>query len=144
MGITKTGRSTRDELLHYSVGAIIKHEGKYLLINRATPPYGYACLAGHIDQGEEPLEALKREVSEESGLILHDAKLLFEEEMVGNWCNQEAQNHYWYVYEGSVSGTIDASERETKSIGWYTQEEIYTLDIEPGWHYFFEKLKLLP
>lgn len=47
---------------HYSVGALIELNGKYLLIDRAIPPLGFAGVAGHIDEGEAPEHALAREV----------------------------------------------------------------------------------
>ena len=64
----KIGRSRNDDTMHYSVGAIIERDGKYLLTNRMKPPPGYASLSGHIDEGENPDVALLREVMEESGL----------------------------------------------------------------------------
>ena len=35
---------------HFSVGAVIKKNGKYLLINRNLYPSGYAGIAGHVNK----------------------------------------------------------------------------------------------
>ena len=45
-------KASNGQILHYSVGALIKKDGKYLLIDRVNPPFGLAGLAGHVDIGE--------------------------------------------------------------------------------------------
>ena len=37
---------------HFSVGAVIKNKGKYLIINRNLYPSGYAGIGGHINKNE--------------------------------------------------------------------------------------------
>ena len=49
--------------MHRSVGVIIENKkGERLMIERKNLPFGWACPAGHIDEGETPLEAAKREL----------------------------------------------------------------------------------
>ena len=72
----KEGTASNGELLHYSVGAVIKKDDKYLLIDRVSPPYGFAGLAGHVDEGESGDDTITREVTEESGLKILFYKLL--------------------------------------------------------------------
>lgn len=129
--------------MHYSVGALIKKEEKYLLIDRVQPPFGFAGIAGHIDEGEDSEQALRREVEEESGLKIEELRLLFEEELNWNWCSKGVRIHYWYLYECEVSGEIKENFAETKSIGWYNTEEIKKLKLEPAWEYWFKKLKIV-
>lgn len=136
-------KSSNGEAMHFSVGAVIEKNGKYLLVDRVDPPHGHAGLAGHVDENEEPLVALKREVNEESGLNVSSCKLLFEEEVPGNFCKRGIKTHYWYLYECSVSGVVTQNTRETKSIGWYTPGEIKDLELEPVWRYWLEKLKVI-
>lgn len=129
--------------MHYSVGALIRGDATYLLIDRAILPYGFACPAGHIDEGENAEEALAREVKEEVDLMTHDARLLFEEELDWNWCNKGVRNHYWYVFVCEVTGEVKSNNQEAKSAKWYTVEEIKKLALEPVWEYWFKKLKVL-
>ena len=143
MTIAKEGLSKNKKLMHYSIGAVIKKGNKFLLIERNIPPEGFACVAGHIDGGENEIEALKREVFEESGLKIKKHKLILEEEIEWNWCVKGAKSHYWYVFECSVDGRIKKNLSETKSIGWYSQLEIKKLKLEPVWEYFFKKLKII-
>ncbi len=137
-GLTKHGNP-----MHYSVGALIKKDGKYLLIDRAIEPYGFAGPAGHVDQGESEIEALVREVREETGLHVESHNLLFEEELEWNRCSKGIDAHHWYLYQCTVSGEIERNERETKSIGWYAPEQIKELKLEPVWQYWLKKLKVI-
>lgn len=143
MTLPKLTTSTKGKPMHYSVGAVIQRNGKYLLIDRVNPPFGFAGLAGHIDEGETPEEALQREVKEESGLIVEEYRLLYEEERDGNICSKGIDVHYWYLYECIVEGEIKHNTKETKSIGWYTKEEIKKLTVEQVWTYWFTKRILL-
>jgi len=59
---------------HFSVGALIKNKDKYLVINRNLYPPGYAGIAGHVQKNESIIEALKREVKEETGLEIDDLR----------------------------------------------------------------------
>ncbi len=129
--------------MHFSVGALIEQEGKYLLIERAVPPLGFAGVAGHVDEGEDERQAVVREVKEEVGFEARDPKLLFEEELDWNWCSKGVTSHYWYFFHCPVSGDLARSMRETKSAGWYSKEEIKNLTLEPVWEYWFKKLDII-
>ena len=62
---------------HIGVYGLIIKDNKILLIKKATGPYdGLLDLpGGSFEFGETPIEALKREIEEESGLIIHDYEL---------------------------------------------------------------------
>ncbi len=143
MGKPKEGKNINGEKMHYSVGAIIKKDNKYLLIERAVPPLGFAGIAGHIDEGESALQALKREIKEEGGIDAKNCELLFEEELDWNWCSKGVNAHYWHLFKCDVLGELTRSERETKSINWYSGEEIKELKLEPAWEYWFKKLNII-
>ncbi len=54
-----------------TVDIIIEISSGIILIKRKNPPFGFAGIAGHVDEGEEnnaPREVLIREVREETGL----------------------------------------------------------------------------
>ena len=139
----KKATSAKGEPMHYSVGAIIKSEDKYFLMDRAIEPFGFASPAGHIDEGETPEKAMIREVFEEVGLKVTSSKLIAEEELDWNYCSKNVNTHYWYVYECEAEGNPTRNEREAKSIGWYTKEEIKNLLLEPVWAYWFYKFKII-
>ncbi len=128
---------------HFSVGAVLKNKGKYLLIERAIYPPGFACPAGHIDTGETPLKALKREVEEEAGLKIKNSKLLFNETLDSNECYMGVKIHEWHVYECEFDGEVDLSHAETKGGGWYTKAQIKKLKLEKVWQHWFKKMGVL-
>jgi ADP-ribose pyrophosphatase YjhB (NUDIX family) len=138
---------TDGQPVHFSVGAIIKNEkGEYLLIDRLKKPFGFACPAGHVDEGETPLIAIIREVEEETGL----KPLVIEETEIGDCsdapkeaCSRGIVNHVWYLYNVTASGELVVKADEVKSIGWYSIDKIKTLPMESIWKYWFTKLKLI-
>ena len=139
----KEGKTKEGGTLHYATGALIERDGKYLLIDRAIPPFGFAGPAGHVDEGEDALQALAREVKEEVGLDISKPELLFEEELHWNWCSKGVTSHHWHLFKCNASGDIKRSEGETKSVGWYTKEEIKNLKLEPVWEHWFRKLNVI-
>ncbi len=149
-GLRKIKPDFRDKVSgnkHFSVGAVIKHKNKYLLINRNLYPPGYAGIAGHINKNEMPLQALKREVKEETNYSVINKKLLFHEIVHGNECRTGFKIHEWYLYECECKGKLKILKREEKSIGYYTKEQINKLykqkKLEPVWEYWFKKLKVI-
>jgi len=143
MGIPKIGRSKNKQLMHYSVGAVIKKNGKYLLIERRFIPYGFAGIAGHVDVGESEKHAIVREVREESGLKVIEYSLLFDEDIYPNKCVVGIKVHHWYLFECKTTGKIKKNVIETRKIGWYSVDEIKKLKLEPVWKHWFKKMKVI-
>jgi len=143
MFIAKTDKTSKGDPLHFSVGAIIKQDNKFLLIDRETAPFGHAGPAGHVEENESPEEALRHQVKEETGLNIKSARLILEEEIAVNECKFGVLNHYWCVYECEAEGDVKLDISEAKSIGWYTAEEMQELEIEPIWQMWFKKTKII-
>ena len=119
--------------MRFSAGAVIKAGGKYLLIDRDMGPFVFAGIAGHIDEGEGPEEALARKVKEEGGMEVKKYSPLFEEEVERSRCRAGINSHYWYVYECEVEGDPRNNPEASTSIGWYAPDEIKKLKMEPVW-----------
>ena len=143
MAKPKEEKSGKGKEMHFSVGAVIEKDGKYLLIDRAIPPFGFAGVAGHVDVGEGAEKALRREVKEECGLRVGSCSLLIEEEMEDNRCVMGVDVHYWKVFSCSVSGKVKLEKKEVKVGGWYTKEEMKRLVFEPVWALWFARLGIL-
>ncbi|MFA6355349.1 MAG: NUDIX hydrolase [Candidatus Paceibacterota bacterium] len=139
----KIGISSDNKEMHYSVGIILICNGKYLLMDRINPPPGFASPAGHIDEGEEPMEAAIRELKEETGIEKGNLEFVCEEEILWNYC-KSIKGHYWYLYRALVDKedmVIDKD--EAKSMKWYTVEEIKEMQLEEVWSYWFKKLEII-
>ena len=139
----KIGKSSDGREMHYSAGIIVECKGKYLLMDRINPPPGFACPAGHIDEGENPEVASLRELKEETGITKNKLEFICEEEIPWNYC-KSANVHYWYLYRISVdSEEIIVDKDEAKTMKWFTIEEIENLQLEEVWEYWFKKLKII-
>lgn len=141
--LSVVGTSAAGKVMHQSVGALICRDGKYLLINRALPPPGFACVAGHVDSGETPEQALVREVFEEAGLVVTSSCLVLHEQLDWNACHEQVSVHEWFVFVCTTSGRVRFRRREVLSGNWYSLEEISRLSLEPVWHYFLFEKKLI-
>ena len=59
--------------LHLTVAAVIQYEGRFLFVEEQDKQHGHKVLnqpAGHMEEDEDVLSAVCREVTEETGLIL--------------------------------------------------------------------------
>lgn len=129
--------------MHSSVGAIIKQNDKILMVDRINVPLGWACPAGHIENGETSDQAVIREVKEETNLTIRKYNLLIHEFVESNTCKRGFTGHDWHVYEIiDWRGEVKLSP-EHKAIGWKTIEDIKQLRLEKVWQYFFKKLNII-
>jgi 8-oxo-dGTP pyrophosphatase MutT (NUDIX family) len=136
----KTGTSTDGREMHYSAGIVVECKGKYLLVDRVKPPFGFACSAGHIDEGEDPHACALRELHEETGLKLEKLEFINEEEIPWDTCYSGTSVHYWYFFKAAVESEDGvAVNRESKSIGWFSPEEMKKLPLQNVWEYWFKK-----
>lgn len=105
-----------------SVGVILRHEDEILLIDRATPPYGLACVAGHIDEHGTPEQAVIAEVYEEVGIELPEGALtpLIAGVRVDLACRRIGGDHHmWHVFTAdSPTKEVVRAEREVAGHRW--------------------------
>lgn len=142
VNIKKT-RDSNGGIIHHGVSAVIRRNGKYLLIDRAIKPFGYGCISGHMYEEEEAVDALVREVREEAGLKVISQELIFKGKLKSRGCSYGKIPHYCYIFECEVEGEPNRNPREVKSIGWYSEDEIKNLKLEPLWRFYFRKMKII-
>jgi nucleoside triphosphatase len=121
--------NTDNGTYHLSAGALIRKGNKFLLLKRRSFPFGFDFPAGHVEYNETPLDAVKREVMEETGLKITDTDLIFEGEMRGNKCKYGADNHVWFFYNCNYEPGVPFLNSESESLGWYSKEEAEKLDL---------------
>lgn len=132
------------KIIHFSVGAIVTNaQGQILLVDRKLPPPGFAGLAGHLDNGETPQQAIAREIQEESGLLVADIELVAEEFVPWNYCAAGVTGHHWYLFTATASGQPIPQLEEVRSVGWYEPAALLTLPLEEVWQHWFGKLGYL-
>ena len=130
------------KIKHFTVGAVIEKDGKFLLIERINYPFGFAGVAGHIDYGETPEQAVRREIKEESNLEVVSHKLLFHETLEQDKCVLGGDIHEWYLFKCETKGNLKKDDEACK-IGWFSGEEIRKLKLEENWKYWFRKLGII-
>lgn len=128
--------------MHRSGGVIVKNEqGEILLVDRALPPLGWACPAGHIKDDESFGKGSKREVREEVGLKIKKMSLVGEEFLDWNECVMGVKGHDWKVFEAvKWSGEVEIDKKEIKQFKWVKKEDLDKMDLEEAWGYWFYKL----
>ena len=100
-----------------------------ILLNRefrlATGQWIYNFPAGLIDGDEEPWQAAKRELFEETGLTLYDVS----DVIPLSYSAVGFANETNVCVVGRASGTIRPSDSEVEEIeaGWFTRDEVRTL-----------------
>lgn len=115
-------------ILYPAAGAAIFDETGRILLQEKTFEAGWFLPGGAIEPGEHPEEALVREVSEETGLVVQPTRLLL---MIGGpayryeYPNGDRVEILGPIYRckvvGETGGPIDI---ETKRLEYFTREEM--------------------
>ncbi|MBL8510079.1 MAG: NUDIX domain-containing protein [Betaproteobacteria bacterium] len=86
-----------------AVGALIEHEGEIVLARGAGWPEGFfALVTGYLEQNEDPVKAVAREVKEETNLDV------IETHIIGNYIF-ERKNEVMLCYHVVTTGEIKLS-----------------------------------
>ncbi|MFN7544284.1 MAG: NUDIX hydrolase [Acidobacteriota bacterium] len=117
------------------MGALIYRESQVLLVQRGKEPLkGYWSLpGGAVEAGEPLVEALRREVREETGLDVGIERLgeIFERILR----DESGVVEYHYVLVDYVcevlGGELQAGD-DSADVGWFTPEELKGLRITSG------------
>jgi ADP-ribose pyrophosphatase YjhB (NUDIX family) len=117
------------------VGGVVIHQGKVLLIRRATEPLKgeWSIPGGLVELGEKLLDAVKREVLEETGLVVEPGKVL--ELFDSIWKDAEGRCQYHYVLVdylcrmtgGNLQAASDVSEAR-----WVEEQELRNFGLRPA------------
>lgn len=135
-GETKTKETPRG-LKHWTVGALIEREGKFLVMHKRTWPYLWDVIAGHVGPAEDPEAAVFREVAEETGLRLAKPTLAFHGEIFPDPCRRGVNLHEWYLFRGSAEGELRPDPREVAELRWVTLAEMVGLPfVRPAYVLF--------
>ena len=101
-----------------SVGAVVTDKsGKILLLDHLLRPgSGWGMPGGFIEHGEQPEEALKRELCEETGLELKNIEL-FRARIISR--------HIEFIFRAEAGeGKAEVKSREIKQVKWFEPDEV--------------------
>ncbi|MBP6003926.1 MAG: NUDIX hydrolase [Pyrinomonadaceae bacterium] len=100
-----------------SVAAIIINKnGEVLLLNHVLrPASGWGIPGGFINTGEQPEVAVRREISEETGLQLNDVRL---------YRVRTVKRHVEVLYLATSDSIAEVRSREITELGWFDADAL--------------------
>jgi 8-oxo-dGTP diphosphatase len=100
-----------------SAGAIVLNpRNEVLLLHHILRPgSGWGIPGGFLDRGEQPDEAVRREVLEETGIEISDVSLIR---------MQTLNRHIEFVYSARSDGDPRVLSREITELGWFRRESL--------------------
>ena len=112
----RAARSTQQKFTVSATAVIIDGEGKVLLLEHVLwPGSGWALPGGFLNAGEQPADALIREIREETGLGLKNVKAYFA---------RTDRRHIEIFFKADPVGEASVNSREIIDLKWFTVEEL--------------------
>ena len=112
---------------HLGVYGLIVKDNKILLIKKVSGPYdGLLDLpGGGLEFGERPIETLKRELEEETGIIVKKCELFDTDSVVATWLREAGMYKCHHVgifyrinsYSNEIKKNINIDEVNDDSLG---------------------------
>lgn len=124
-------------------GAVIVKDGKVLLVKRRAPPKAgyYSIPGGLVEVGESVREAAKREVFEETGLIVKVGELI---DVIDNIVKDEkGRVKYHYVIIDYLAHPVGGRLKESSDaaeVKWVSFDELKDLKLTESAKKLFRKL----
>jgi phosphatase NudJ len=113
-------------LLHLTVAAVLYYQGRYLLVEEKDKNSGQLVLnqpAGHVEENEDLISAIKRELQEETGLHLEPDAWLGISQL-------KAANGHFYVRVNfvftpvSLPADYQPLDNDILALHWLTEAEL--------------------
>lgn len=109
-------RATQSKFTASAAVVVVNDDREVLLLNHVLRPFGtWGLPGGFIDRGEQPEEALRREIREEVGIEL-DGLRLVRVRTVGR--------HIEMIFSANFTGEARVLSREISELGWFGREEV--------------------
>lgn len=128
-----------DSFAHYprlAVSCIVKRQQKYLLVRRGSGPSAghYAFPGGKVETGERLIEAVLRELHEETGLNGHNVRFFRLYDLITHASVGEPGSHFVLaVHFADVDDSQDAvAGDDADALGWFMAHETQTLTMPPS------------
>ena len=104
-------------------GAFFNEQGQILLVR--TERRGWECPGGQVEEGEDLVAAMVREVKEETGCVVEVERL------VGVYTNPVPPSKVMFMFVGKCVGGV-VGQGDEQEAGWYTREEALAMMTHPA------------
>lgn len=142
-------RIDHDLLLMPGVGALVRDAACRFLIQLRAEDGEWSLPGGAIEPGETPAQAVRREVQEETGLLVEPVRVravLGGEHFRNTYLNGDTVEYCVILFDCRVvGGALSTADPETQLLEWYHPEEIPPLSpsmprevFHPGSEAFFQ------
>jgi len=99
-----------------AAAVVVNEEGKVLVLHHLLRPItGWGLPGGFVDAGEQPHQAIKRELIEETGITITDVRLLHLKTL---------RSHVEILFAAKASEHGEIRSSEIDHLGWYAFDEI--------------------
>ena len=104
-------RTTQRKFTVSAAAVITDDENKVLLLNHVLRPFsGWGLPGGFLTTGEQPENAIRREIREETGLELEDLKM---------FRVRTIRSHIEILFTAKAVGEAAVRSREILDLGWF-------------------------
>lgn len=121
------GGTAMREIVHHALGACclaVAPDGRIYTVEQYRIPMDDITIelpAGKVDQGEDPLEAVKREMTEEIGMTAENVEFICKAAVSPGFTNEVV---YIYIATGLVPMAAELDEDEFLSVKLYTIDQL--------------------
>ncbi len=115
-----------------TVGALILNQDGALFLMRSHKWRDrYVVPGGHIELGESMVQALRREVKEETGLDIHDVEFLCFQEFIYDEAFWKRRHFIFFDFVCQAGSTEAVLNSEAEEYRWVRPDEVLDLPVEP-------------
>jgi ADP-ribose pyrophosphatase YjhB (NUDIX family) len=112
----KVIRITQHKFTASAAVVILNARNEVLLLNHVLRPFsGWGLPGGFIDRGEQPEDAVRREIREETGLEIDDVRMI-RVRVLGS--------HVEMVFAARSTGEARVMSREIMELGWFGVHDV--------------------
>lgn len=128
-------RIGHDLLLLPAVSAVIRDDDGRILLARSQGDDQWALIGGGMEPGEEPIDAIAREILEELGVNATVERIIGAyggEAMFITYPNGDRCAYVTTAYECRLApGELILEQEELRDAAWFTPADIAALDTQP-------------
>ena len=118
-----------------AAAVVLDDEGRVLLARRKSEPYAgrWDMPGGFLEEGEDPLQAIRRELAEETGLEVEPEH--FVGTFVDDYGDPEGGSVLNLVWNAKVVRGEMAADDDVSELRWFTPQELPAEDSAYAFHW---------